>query len=583
MRKTKIICTLGPSTNKNTMIMKLLQNGMNVARINFSHGSHEEHQKTIDEYKKCRKKLGTSAALLLDTKGPEIRLGSFENGNVTLKTGQKFILNTSNSFAGNEEKVWVTYHNLHREVVPGNRILLDDGNIELKVLTIIDTNIECEVINGGTVSDKKSLNVPNVSLNLPLISTKDEQDILFGIKNDFDFIAASFAQNAEYIKSLKNILTKNNGNSIKIIAKIENREGVTNIEEIIRVSDGIMVARGDMGVEIPFEELPGIQKRIIKQCYTAGKPVITATQMLESMIRSPRPTRAEITDVANAVYDGTSALMLSGETAVGTYPIETLNTMAKIAQEAEYNIDYKNQFKMPPITVTGNVTNAISLATTEAAHSLGAAAIISVTKSGHTARVVSKCRPSCPIIASTISPKVYNQLALSWGVYPVLSNFKNSTDKIFEQAVNEACQTGIVKNGDLVVLTGGMPVGVSGTTNTLKVHIVGDVLLEGEGGNNKSATGNTYVANKNDDNLDYFNSGDVLVISQTTEKILTTLKYASALITEEDKASSNAVIVAGALEIPVIYNAVGATEILKSGTIITVDASKGLVYSGMKL
>ncbi|MGD9202484.1 MAG: pyruvate kinase [Chitinispirillia bacterium] len=583
MRKTKIVCTLGPSTVNKSMIMKLLQNGMNVARINFSHGSHEEHQKTIDEFKKCRKKLKNSAALLLDTKGPEIRLGSFENEKIILKTGQKFTLVTSDSFIGNEEKAWVTYHNLHNEVDPGDTILLDDGNIELKVLTINGSNIKCEVINGGIVSDKKSLNVPNVSLNLPLISTKDEQDILFGIKNDFDFIAASFAQNALYIKNIKKILAENGGNSIKIIAKIENREGVKNIDEIIRVSDGIMVARGDMGVEIPFEELPGIQKRIIKQCYTVGKPVITATQMLESMIRNPRPTRAEITDVANAVYDGTSALMLSGETAVGSYPIETLNTMAKIAVEAEHNIDYHNQFKMPSITVTGNVTNAISLATCEAAHSLGAAAIISVTKSGHTARVVSKCRPACPIIASTISMKVYNQLALSWGVHPVLSKFKESTDKIFEGAVYEACQTGIVKNGDLVVITGGMPVGISGTTNTLKVHIIGDVLLEGESGNKKSATGNIFVANKNDDNLDYFNSGDVLVISQTTEKILKTLKYASALITEEDKASSNAVIVAFALEIPVIYNAVGATEILKSGTIISVDASKGLVYSGMKL
>ncbi len=581
MRKTKIVCTLGPATDDEEVLKKLLLSGMNVARLNFSHGSYEEHLNTANLFKRLRDELKLPAGLLLDTRGPEIRLKTFENGRVELKEGSLFTL-TGEDISGNEKRVSVTYRGLAKDVMRGDRILLDDGLIELKVVGKTDTDIECEVINGGIVKDRKGVNVPDVTINLPFISEKDTRDLKFAVENDFDFVAASFVRNSDCVKEIRKILEDAGGKEIRVIAKIENREGVDNIDEIIRVSDGIMVARGDMGVEIPFEELPAIQKSIIKKCYRSGKPVITATQMLDSMTKNPRPTRAEITDVANAIYDGTSATMLSGETSIGDYPVEAVNTMSKIAQETEKDIDYIKNFSGESLTVSRNVTNAISHATCHTAHSLGGAAIVTVTKSGRTAYMISKFRPECPIIATTISRKVFHQLSLTWGVFPILTDEKENTDEIFEQAIDRVSNTPLVKNGDLVVITGGMHVGVSGTTNTLKVHIIGDVLAEGKGAYKGIASGPLCVVQEGEESLADFHAGDVLVIERSHEKILPAITGASALITEEEGKDSEAAVVGKALQIPVLTNVTSATKILKSGTVVTVDASRGFVYAGIK-
>jgi len=580
MRRTKIVCTLGPATDNINVLRKLMENGMNVARLNFSHGTYEEQQKRIDNFKKIRNELKLPVALLLDTKGPEIRIGNFKDKSVELKEGQRFTL-TTREVEGNNEIVSVSYQGLHNDVFRGNRILIDDGLIELVVEEVNGRDIVCTVKNGGKISNHKGVNVPGVAIKMPYLSKKDEEDILFGIKNDFDFVAASFVRTAYDVLEIKKLLEKNGGNDMQIIAKIENREGVDNIDDIIKISDGIMIARGDMGVEIPLEELPVIQKMLIEKCYKAGKKVITATQMLDSMIRNPRPTRAETTDVANAIYDGTSAIMLSGETAVGKYPLESLITMARIAERTENSIDYKKRFALSQFNLVPNVTNAISHATCTTAHDLGAAAIISVTKTGYTARMVSKFRPDCPIIATTVSEKVYRQLALSWGVYPMLSELKETTDELFEEAVDRALESGIVKNGDLVVITAGIPVGISGTTNILKVHLVGHVLVEGIGINNLSVSGNLCVAKSEEEALREFNDGDILVIHSTTNSLLPILKKASGIITEEGGVTSHAAVVGLTLDIPVITGAKGATKILRSGTTVTIDSSRGLVYSGV--
>ncbi|MDK2799733.1 MAG: pyruvate kinase [Clostridiales bacterium] len=580
MRKTKIVCTLGPATDDPAILKKLMENGMNVARLNFSHGDHAEQRKRVNTFKQLREELQLPIALLLDTKGPEIRIKKFADNAVELKQGQNFIL-TTREVIGNNEIVSITYEGLPKDVSAGNRILIDDGLIELIVMEVNKTDIKCEVKNGGKVSNHKGVNVPGIAINLPYISEKDKEDILFGIENDFEFIAASFVRNAYDVLEVRKLLERNGGANIQIIAKIENSQGVENIDDILRVSDGIMVARGDMGVEIPLEDLPIIQKMLIEKCYSAGKPVITATQMLDSMIRNPRPTRAETTDIANAIYDGTSAIMLSGETSIGKYPIESLITMATIARRTERAIDYKKRFAMTNFNMLSNVTNAISHATCTTAHDLGATAIISVTKSGHTARMVSKFRPACPIIATTISEKVYRQLSLTWGVYPFMSETKETTDDLFDHAVEKAVQSGIVKNGDLVVITAGLPVGVSGTTNILKVHLVGHVLVEGNGVNHLSASGNLCVAKSVEQALREFNEGDILVISSTNNDLLPILKKAKGIITERGGATSHAAIVGMTLDIPVITNAKAATEILKSGTTVTMDSFRGLVYSGV--
>ena len=581
MRRTKIVCTMGPSTDDEKVLTELILAGMDVARLNFSHGTHEEALERINKIKKVRDAVGKPVGILLDTKGPEIRTKTFKGGSVVLVEGQKFTLCTD-EVEGDENQVSITYPDLPRDVKSGSRILIDDGLIELEVTGIKSNRIACIVKNGGVVSDRKGINVPNVSLSMPYMSDKDRSDILFGIENDVDFIAASFARSGDDIMEIKQFLEKNGGKDIKIIAKIENAEGVENIDEIIRLSNGIMVARGDMGVEIDMQDLPVIQKKLIKKTYRAGKCAITATQMLDSMIRNPRPTRAEATDVANAIYDGTSAIMLSGETAIGKYPVETVKTMALIAERTEEDIDYIKRLERAEFEAKMDVTHAIGHATCTTAHDLGAKAIVALTVSGGTARQLSKFRPSCPIIAPTISEKARRQLSLSWGVIPMDSEEINNSDELFEHAVKKAKETGLVKNGDLIVITGGIPVGIAGATNIMKVHLVGHILVSGEGLNNLHKTANVCVANNVDELSKNFDEGDVVVTREIRSEMIPLLRKASGIISEETNENGNAAILAMALNIPVVINAVGATRTLKSGTTITVDAGNGFVYSGME-
>ncbi len=444
MRKTKIICTLGPSTDKDGVLEELVKEGLNVARFNFSHGLHDEQKGRIDKLKEIRTRLGKPVAALLDTKGPEIRIREFENEKVTLKEGQEFTL-TAEEIMGNEKIVSVTYKELYKDVKPGNSILIDDGLIGLEVKKIKGQDIVCKVVNGGVLGNKKGVNLPGVEVNMPFISPKDHDDILFGIKEGYDFIAASFTRTAADVKEIRDILEKNGGQDIKIIAKIENQQGVDNIDSIIEAADGIMIARGDMGVEIPLEDVPVIQKDIIAKVYTAGKQVITATQMLDSMIKNPRPTRAETTDVANAIYQGTSAIMLSGETAAGKYPVEALKTMVKIAVRTEADIDFNQQFSFLTKEHATNVTTAISHATCMTAIDLNAKAIIAVTRSGNTARMVSKYRPGCPIIACTPDERIWRQLNLVWGVTPLLTKEEYSMEILLLHATEAAEENGYVK------------------------------------------------------------------------------------------------------------------------------------------
>jgi pyruvate kinase len=582
MRKTKIICTLGPAVDDEQILRRLIDEGMDVARLNFSHGSHEEHLKRVVSLKKIREEMGKPVALLLDTKGPEIRLGMFENGGVELNANQEFIL-TANEISGNKEKVSISYKNLPQVVKKGDRMLLDDGLVELVVLDSTDTDIICQVMNGGVIKDKKSLNVPGVRLDMPYLSEKDVKDIIFAIKHDFDYIAASFTRSAADIIDIKTVLEKNGGQDIQIIAKIENGEGVENIDEILMASDGIMVARGDMGVEIDFNELPRIQKLLIKKAMIHGKKSITATQMLDSMISKPRPTRAEINDVANAIYDGTSAIMLSGETSIGRYPIESVRIMAKIAESTEAAIHYKKRFHQMELTESiSNVTNAISHATCTTAHDLDAAAILTLTVSGTTARMISKFRPACPIIGCTTNEKVCRQLNMSWGVTPVLFEEKRTSDELFEHAVEKAVQTGIVKSGDLVVLTAGLPIGIPGMTNILKVQIVGNILMRGTGVTQKTTVGTLCVCKNEDEALKNFNGGEILVIPETSNKLMSILKRAKGIITEKGDITSHAAIVGLSLDVPVICGAEHATSVLRSGITVTMDGATGLVYSGSK-
>jgi len=580
MRKTKIICTMGPATDDEKVLRDLMIAGMDVARINFSHGTHEESKKRMDLIKKVREELDIPVAILLDTKGPEIRLKKFKDGKVTLKEGDKFTLYIDD-VEGDENGVSITYKDLPKDIKAGDTLLIDDGLIEIEALSVKADKIICEVKSGGEVSNQKGVNVPNVSLSMPYLSQKDIDDILFGIEQDVDFIAASFVRTADDVLKIRALLEKHNATNIKIIAKVENSEGVNNIDDIIKVSNGIMIARGDMGVEIQLDRLPSIQKRIIKKTYRAGKVVITATQMLDSMIRNPRPTRAETTDVANAIYDGTSAIMLSGETAIGKYPVETVKTMSTIAERTENDIDYIKRLNSLSVEISNtDVTNALSHATCTTAHDLGASAIIALTYGGTTAQMISRFRPNCPIIAPTISDKARRQLNLSWGVVPVLSEMRSNSDELFEHAVECARKTHIVKNGDLVVITGGAPVGVSGTTNIMKVHLVGDVLVRGEGITKLHQTAKVCVADSIEELEKNFVNGSIVVNRTTTPDMVGYLKKASGIITEEVGSTCYAAIIGLALDIPVITGAQGATKILKTGTVITIDAAQGFVYGG---
>ncbi|MCI6880281.1 MAG: pyruvate kinase [Clostridiaceae bacterium] len=579
MRKTKIVCTLGPATDDENVLRQLMLEGMSVARMNFSHGSHEEQKKRLDMVKKLRKELGLPVAALLDTKGPEIRIGDIEGGKVELKKGQTFVL-TTEDIVGNAEIVSITYKQLYKDVKPGDSILIDDGLIGMEVQKIDGEEIVCQVKNGGFISNHKGVNVPGVELKMPFVSQKDYEDIVFAAEQDYDFIAASFTRTADDILEIRKILEEKGGQYIHIIAKIENMQGVENCEEILRVADGIMIARGDMGVEIPLEEVPVIQKKLIRMALKASKPVITATQMLDSMIKNPRPTRAETSDVANAIYQGTGAIMLSGETAAGAYPIEAVRTMARIAERTEKDIDYSKEFKPRRLAERPDVTNAISHATCTTAMDLNAAAIVAVTKSGRTVGRIAKYRPSCPIIGCATHSRVCRQLSLMWGVIPVEMQEEETADDLFDHAVKLSEDKKLISRGDLVVITAGVPLGLSGTTNMLKVQVAGNTLLTGRGCNALKASGNICVCNSADDLAKNFRPGDIVVVSATNNDMMPQLKDAAGIITEQGDRYSHAAIVGIALDIPVITEAKNATRILKSGTFVTMDSEQGLVYSG---
>ena len=577
LRKTKIICTLGPATEDESVLRRLMQGGMNAARFNFSHCTHEDASKKLEAVTRLREELGLPIATILDTKGPEIRVKTFQNGPVQLRAGDTFTL-TTREVEGDEKMVSITYQDLTKDLKAGARVLIDDGLVELRAEEVTDTDIVCTVINGGQVSNHKGINVPGTQLSMPFISEQDRADIIFGIEHGFDYIAASFTRSAKDILAIRSILKEYDCHSINIIAKIENMEGVDNIDEILRVVDGIMVARGDMGVEIPLEDVPVLQKQLIQKSYLAGKQVVTATQMLDSMIKNPRPTRAESTDVANAIYDGTSCIMLSGETAAGKYPVEALETMVRIAEKAEESINYIKRFNSRDNSdVAFDVTNAISHATCTTAHDLGAKAIVTVTKGGGTARQLSKFRPLYPIVGCTTQEHVWRQLNLSWGVVPMLIDEVEDTDVLFDRAVDAAERTGLVHSGDLVVITAGVPLGISGTTNMMKVHVVGHVLLTGDGVTQRSVSARLCVCKRLSDIPGRFRDGDILVVPETNNTIVEYLRRCSGIITEEGGANTHAASVGRAMAKPGLTGAQHATELLKSGAVVCLDAKAGRV------
>ena len=580
MRKTKIICTLGPSTDKDGVLRELIANGMNVARFNFSHGSHEEHKGRLDLLKSLREELGKPVAALLDTKGPEIRLKDFKNGTEMLEAGQTFTL-TTRDVEGTKEICSITYKDLLQDVAPGGTIMLDDGLIKLQIQTVNDTDIVCTVLNSGKIKNKKGVNVPGVHLSMPYMSQRDKDDIIFGIEQGFDFIAASFVRTAQDVYEIRNLLNEYDSN-IRIIAKIENREGVNNIDSILAAADAVMVARGDLGVEIDFTELPGIQKNIIERSFSFGKPIVTATQMLDSMMVNPRPTRAEISDVANAIYDGTSAIMLSGETAAGAYPVEALKTMSAIAERTET----ENHARVEYLTEATNGKISVSDATAHAAcltaKDVNAAAIVTVSESGTTARLLSKYRPQQPIIACVMKEQVQRQLSLSWGITSLMMPLAHSTDELIEMSTALAKENGFLHNGELAVVTAGVPVGISGTTNMIKIHMVGNCLATGvgvgpENAEVSNATGKACVCRTLDEVRAKFKPGMVLVVPSTSNEMLNYVRDAAALVVEEPGLNSHAAIVGKALLKPTVVGAVGATSHIRDGLMIAVDCAHGSV------
>ncbi|MFA9423937.1 MAG: pyruvate kinase [Sedimentibacter sp.] len=580
MRKTKIVCTIGPASQDESIFKELVINGLNVARLNFSHGTHEEHKAKIETIKKVREELGTSTAIMLDTKGPEIRTRDFENGQVELKKGAEFILTTRN-ILGTEKISSVTYEGFAKDVKVGDFVLIDDGIISLEVIEALnDTDLKCIVSNGGTVKNKKGVNVPNVKINIPALTETDISDINFGIENDIDYIAASFIRKADDVIAIRRILEQGNADHIMIISKIENREGVENIDEIIEVSDGIMVARGDLGVEIPAEEVPLVQKRLIKKCNTAGKPVITATQMLDSMIRNPRPTRAEVSDVATSIFEGSDAIMLSGETASGSYPVEAVKTMSKIAKMIENSLDYEEILRNKNIGFSNSITDSISYATCRTCLDLKATAIISATSSGYTAEAVSKYRPIAPIIAATESEYVMRKMSLYWGVYPIKINKFQSTDEIIEKSVNRALKLGYIENGDITIVTAGVPVGVSGSTNLLKVHIVSELLYKRVGVGKETVVARARVAKNAAELREKFEDGDIIVMNSTEKDVVEFMSRASAIIVEEGGLTSHAFIAGMNLGKEVIVGADDCMKVIVDGELLTVNGKQGVVYRG---
>lgn len=577
MRKTKIICTIGPASDEIEVLQKMIQAGMNVARLNFSHGKHSEHKKRVDNIRTAAQEIGATVAIMLDTRGPEIRTGTLKNGKVNLRTGDVFVL-TTREVEGDESQVQISYPHLPDEIKKGENILLADGLISLEVKETTPTDIICKILNGGELGERKGLNVPGVRVRLPFLSEKDREDIAFAIHNRLDFIAASFVRTAEDILEVRRILEEQHAD-IDIIAKIESREGVDNLEDIIKVADGVMVARGDLGVEIPVEEVPLVQKHIIKECIEAGRTVIIATQMLESMILNPRPTRAEVSDVANAIFDGADAIMLSGETAAGAYPDKVVETMARIARRAEEVLPYEEFLRQKRFLGTSTVADAISYATCTTAMNLDASAILSATHTGHTARLIAKYRPQATIVAATPRARIQQKLAIVWGVLPVLIDGSSSTDELFDQSVQAALQNNYITHGDLVVLTAGIPAGTPGGTNLLKVYIAGDIIAQGTGIGYEPVTGRVVVA-KADRDLERLLEGDIVVLVSAGSSLVPHLHKVKAIITEAAGLTSDGAIIGLNYNIPVVVGVSQATELFEEGMLITVDTPRGAIYRG---
>lgn len=584
MVRTKIICTIGPSVNSVEMITSLVKAGMNVARLNFSHGTHEEHLVVINNIKKVRKDLDIPLAIVLDTKGPEIRLGKVKNNQILVVPGSRLILAKSNN-EDDENKLIIRPDFIIDNLEPGMSVLFDDGYISSKVIERVDSGVLIEIENGGIIKSGKGVNIPNGSFNLPVITEKDIEDIRFGCLHGVDIIAASFVRSANHVLTIKKLLSDEKKSDILVMAKIENREGVDNFDSIVQVSDGIMIARGDLGVEVPLSHVPRLQKMMIRKCYLAGKPSITATQMLESMINNPRPTRAEASDVANAIYDGTSAVMLSGETAVGKYPLETVAMMRSIVDEAENDIDYRDFFALHTDLVYHDVPSSLTLAAVKTGYSSNAKAIFVFTNSGSTARLVSRLRPGMIIVAMTTSQTCYHQLSINWGIIPMLGKHYNSIIEAFKALSDFALEKELVSNGDLVVITAGSPFGVSGTTNMMLVENIGDVLVRGESGSGTRLHGNVALVLSSEAKQPYEVSNQLLVITRCDESYIPLMIESAGVILQNhiDDSASEAFALQKALELnkPIIVRADAAANILKEGQLVTLDPEKALVYKGV--
>ena len=584
MRKTKIICTIGPTSDQEDVIRKLVRAGMNVARFNFSHDVHEKHKLKIERVRRIAKEEGKTVAILLDTKGPEIRTHDFKDAPVLLHEGNFIDIHTREEILGDETKFSQTYEKLAEDVSVGSTILIDDGLLALEVMVINDETgvITCKILNTGTVSDHKGINLPGIKTQLPALTEKDMDDLRFGVEMGVDIVAASFIRKSEDVLAIRKALRNLGADDVFVMSKIENQEGVDNVEEIIKYSDGVMVARGDMGVEIPLEQVPGIQKKIIEICNLMGKPVVTATQMLESMVRYPRPTRAEVSDVANAIFDGSDCIMLSGETANGKYPVEAVETMNRIAIDAESRIKHDHVIAKMMASHGSSVPIAISLASVTTAYELGATAIISATVSGSTARNVSRFRPECPILAITPSESVARKLSVYWGVYPIVAELFESTDEMIDNTAAIAKERGFVNDGELVVITAGLPINFVGSTNMIKVHLIGEVLVQGKGTHvtNQIVSGVVNKADSADDAENEIQSGDILVVHALTDKYMDVIHRVSGVIVETNQVTPDISVEALKHDIPIIAEAVNAMSVLKEGTLVTIDGKRSLVING---
>ena len=581
MRKTKIVCTIGPASESTETLEKLIDAGMNVARLNFSHGDHAEHKVRIDRINEAARKKGKVVGILLDTRGPEIRTHSMKNGRVDIVKGQKIDVSMT-EIEGTEEAFSITYDKLIEDVTEDSTILLDDGLIQLEVTGTdpVRNVIHTIAANSGTLKNRKGVNVPGVQVQLPGMTEKDAADILFGIQEDVDFIAASFVQKASDVMEIRSLLEQNGGKDIQIIPKIENGLGVANIDEILTLSDGLMVARGDLGVEIPAEEVPHIQKQLIEKCNQAGKPVITATQMLDSMQQNPRPTRAEASDVANAILDGSDAIMLSGETAAGDYPVESVETMDRIARRAEESVDYRSLVSTRRREKHGNLTESIGQAAAYTAINLKVKAVLAPTRSGQTAKMIAKYRPGCPVIALTASEKNSRKLSLVWGVYPIIGKDVHTIDELIDDAVDQSTAFGYVDVGDAVVITAGVPVGEVGTTNLMKIHIVGDLLVRGQGIGKTTVIGRTVVGNTAEEILSHDTTDAIIVTNGSDRDMVPAIEKCAGLITEEGGLTSHAAVVGLSLGIPVIVGVENATTMIQHGSKLKMDAESGVIYRG---